>query len=389
MTAEDLLTRTLNEITEATEYPTTSMSTVVARSRAIRGGGRRRVALLAAAAVVVAGGLSAALLLGHGGDSTPGPAGPLGDLEQGPAPKVDYLDGDTFVTTSGERVTSPAFAKAVTAVRWKNGVLTASRGTISHPLSTISFVSGGATSRVGCGTPSFAVPLDGGDPAYWLATGCRLDRGGELVRGEARDDTPKGALLTPVGLAADGVVTSASSSGLRLPSHALVIPPGGKRWIPLPLLGLRAATEAGNLVTGLGRDAEHNVVVDAGTGQVKWRPSSAWAVGRFSASGRYLTGIESVGVQQSDDVGDIVGIWDAATGHQVLQQALPGLIVDAAAWEGDDSLLVVAEDRQGQEAVLRVGLDGSVTRATSVVTGVPRPAEGRPPLTTLRLAATP
>ena len=73
----------------------------------------------------------------------------------------------------------------------------------------------------------------------------------------------------------------------------------------------------------------------------------------------------------------------------MLQKVLPGLIVDAAAWEGDDSLLVVAEDRHGQEAILRVGLDGSVTRTTPVVTGVPRPAEGRPPLATLRLAATP
>ncbi len=73
----------------------------------------------------------------------------------------------------------------------------------------------------------------------------------------------------------------------------------------------------------------------------------------------------------------------------MLQKVLPGLIVDAEGWEGDDSLLVVAEDRDGQEAILRVGLDGSVTRTTPVVRGVPRPAEGRPPLATLRLAATP
>lgn len=389
MTAEDLLTRTLNEITEATEYPTTSMSTVVARSRAIRGGGRRRVALLAAAAVVVAGGLSAALLLGHGGDSTPGPAGPLGDLEQGAAPQVDYLDGDTFVSTTGARVTSPAFARAATAVRWKNGVLTASRGTTSHPLSTISSVSGGATSRVGCGTPSFAVPLDGGEPAYWLATGCRLDRGGELVRGEARDDTPQGALLTPVGIVADGVVASASSSGLRLPSHALVIHPDNTPWTPLGLAIPRAATEAGGLVAGLTRDIQRSAVVDTATGAVRWRAPAAWTLDKFSTSGRYVVGTQSVGVQQSDDVGDVVGIWDASTGRQIVSKALPGLIVDGAAWEGDDSLLVVAEDRQGQEAILRVGLDGSVTRTTPVVNGVPRPAEGRPPLTTLRLAATP
>ena len=101
MTAEDLLTRTFTGVTETTEYPTTPMATVVARSRAIRGGRRRRVAALAAAAVVVAGGLSATLLLGHDGDSTPAPTGPLGELPQGPAPKLDYLDGDTFVASTG------------------------------------------------------------------------------------------------------------------------------------------------------------------------------------------------------------------------------------------------------------------------------------------------
>ena len=111
MTAEDLLTRTLTGVTETTEYPTTPMSTVVARSRAIRGARRRRIAALTAAAVVVAGGLSATLLLGHGDDSTPGPTGPLGELPQGPAPKLDYLDGDTFVATAGVRISSPTFAQ--------------------------------------------------------------------------------------------------------------------------------------------------------------------------------------------------------------------------------------------------------------------------------------
>ena len=115
MTAEDLLTRTFTEVTETTAYPTTPMSTVLARSRAIRGARRRRVASLAAAAVVV-GGLSASLLLGHGGDSTPAPSGPLGELPQGPAPKIDYLDGDTFVASTGDRISSPSFAKAATAV---------------------------------------------------------------------------------------------------------------------------------------------------------------------------------------------------------------------------------------------------------------------------------
>ena len=49
-------------------------------------------------------------------------------------------------------------------------------------------------------------------------------------------------------------------------------------------------------------------------------------------------------------------------------------------WEGDGSVLVVAEDRQQEQAIVRVGLDGSITRATQVAP----PGEG-----TFRLAATP
>ena len=389
MTAEDLLTRTLTGVTETTEYPTTAMSTVLARSQAIRGGRRRRIAALTAAAVVLAGGLSASLLLGHGDDSTPGPTGPLGELPQGPAPKLDYLDGDMFVASTGDRISSPTFARAANAVLSKSGVLVASSGTTRHPNMSVSLVAGGVTTRLGCGSSSFAVPSDGGDPVYWLADGCRPASGGSLVQGDARTHTPKGATFAPVGMTADGVVVFTVSVGLHLPSHALVIPPGTWSAIPLRLAMPTAATEAGGLVAGEAGSFRRSAVVDATTGAVRWRAPFAWVLQKFSASGRYVAGIQSVGVQPSADVGDIIGIWDAATGHRVLQKVLPGLIVDDVAWEGDDSLLVVAEDRHGQEAILRVGLDGSVTRTTPVVTGVPRPAEGRPPLATLRLAATP
>ncbi len=49
-------------------------------------------------------------------------------------------------------------------------------------------------------------------------------------------------------------------------------------------------------------------------------------------------------------------------------------------WEGDDSVLVVAEDRQQRQAIVRVGLDAPITRATPVAAN----GEG-----TFRLAASP
>ena len=35
-------------------------------------------------------------------------------------------------------------------------------------------------------------------------------------------------------------------------------------------------------------------------------------------------------------------------------------------WEGDGSVLVVAEDRRQQQTIVRVGIDGTITRATVV-----------------------
>jgi DNA-binding CsgD family transcriptional regulator len=47
------------------------------------------------------------------------------------------------------------------------------------------------------------------------------------------------------------------------------------------------------------------------------------------------------------------------------------------------------EDDRGREAIVRVTLDGTVTRATGVVQWTPRPATGRPPIPWFRPGATP
>ena len=388
MTAEDLLTRTFAQVADATDYPTTPMTTVVARSRVVRGNRRRRVAFVAAAAVLVAGGLSAAVAMGGGGDhSPPGPAGPLGDLQQGAPPRVDYLEGDTFVMTSGGRITSPRFAKAAAAVAWKKGVLTASRPTSRHPLSTITFVSGGAPANLGCGTPSFAVPAGGADPVYWLSSQCDPDRGGRLVHGYTSTNTTKGAVLTPVGQVAGGTVADASSVHLRLPSHAVVVQPGNGRLIPLHLLRPQASSENANLVSGLARDASSYAVVDAITGDVRWQ-TPTWTLATFSTSGRYVAGAQ--GPRFGNSGVNAIAIFDAATGRPVMHREFASFIlVGLPVWEGDDDVLVVAQDAKGREAILRIGLDGTVTRATPVVQDTQPPESGRPPPTLFRLASSP
>jgi hypothetical protein len=390
LTSEDLLTRTFAEVTERTEYPSTQMATVVARSHAVRADRRRRVAYVAAAAVVAVGGVSAAVALGGGGDGPPAPAGRLDALPTGAPPKIDYLDGSTFIMTSGQRLTSPLLAKAEDAVAWRTGVLVAGRATSRHPFSRISFLSRGApASSLGCGGSSLAVPAGRGDPIYWLSSACTVESAGRFVSGSRSVATTKGATFSPVGDVPGGVVVFASTSVRRLPSHALVVPQNGGRMIPLHLLIPSGVSASANLVCGEALDGRDGVVVDASTGDVRWRAHD-WTLSGFSASGRYVVGSQRVGDQTVGGGGDVVGIFDAATGHQVLRQELPRLTIDTLpVWEDDSSALVTAEDSQGREAMLRVSLDGSVTRTTRVVQGTLRPDAGRPPVPVFRPAATP
>jgi hypothetical protein len=66
----------------------------------------------------------------------------------------------------------------------------------------------------------------------------------------------------------------------------------------------------------------------------------------------------------------VIGIFDAATGRPVLDKPLPGLTFDSLpVWEGDDAVLVVAHDHDGEQAIVRIGLDGTVSRATAVEDG--------------------
>ena len=393
MTAEDLLTRTLTGITETTEYPTTPMSTVVARSRAIRGARRRRIAALAAAAVVVAGGLSATLLLGHGDDSTPGPTGPLGELPQGPAPKVDYLEGDTFVATTGVRISSPALRSAEAAAAYGAGVLVARYSSPSHPLTTLSVVSSeSSVRRLGCGLPSFGASAEGGAPAYWLSDSCRERQhpprlvGGHLFVGRVSTATPRGTSYFPVGQLTDGVVSRLSGvtpAGANLRHHVVVVGPGGSQR-PIPHLSWALGTSsAADLVSGVTSDLAGSTVIDASSGRVLWRQPD-WTLTTFSTSGRYVAGRQGVTAEDTNPSGVELGIWDAATGRQVMSTVLHDLTVTSGpSWEGDGSFLLSVRDPSHQESILRVGLDGTVTRATRVA-----PASNDP-VPVFRLAATP
>jgi RNA polymerase sigma factor (sigma-70 family) len=381
-TSEELVTQTLREVTETTDYPFTWPSAVAARARALARARRRAVALLAAAVVLVGGSVVLRLNRDHApAAATPEVARSLADLPQGKAPQVSYLDGDAFITAQGERVTAPVLRGATTATAVGDGVLAAGRTTSQRPFATIDLVSGGTTHRLGCGTPTFA--LGTGEPAYWLSDGCRFLGPGRLVQGATTTPTTKGVIYYPVASTSKGVValgTVVLPQGAGSGGPVVIGPDGSLHRIPHvgALVAVVAVSPSGDLAVG-NTARGYGVVTRLSTGAVQWRAPGT--LGHFSASGRYVVSVLSVGVQTVEGVGDVVGIWDAATGRQVTRVVLPDItVVGGTAWEGDDAVVVVGEDRRHQQAIVRVGVAGDVTRATPVAA----PGEG-----TFRLAATP
>jgi len=382
--------RSFAEATDDVEYPVTALSAVTGRAGEIRRARRRTAGRVGAAVVATAVVGSTAVLLGRGHDSdpTPPPVAPLPRLALGAAPGVDYLEGDRFVPASGEPITSAALRRASTATAYSDGVLAAGRVTSRRPFATISYVSNGLISRIGCGTPSFV--LGGDAPAYWLSDSCRAVDTRRLVYGDTgrmvlsptRAATTGVVAYTPVGRVSDGLVAYgvSESSTVGNATYVLQAQDGASRLVSHVEVP-RGATPNGDLVSGLTSSLTDSLVVDADSGRVRWR-LPGWSLGRFSPSGRYVVGFRSAaGLPHLGAASDSLGIWEASTGHEVLVRDLPGLMLDSLpVWESDGSVLVVAEDRGGAQAIVRIGTDGSVTRATHV---------GRAVLSGFRLAATP
>jgi hypothetical protein len=381
---EEATARSFAEAIEDIEYPVTPMAAVAERAREIRRERRRTAAKVTAAVVCLVAVVSVAsaaveLVRGDDDDQTPPPVAPLGQVRLGAAPGVDYLDRDRFVPASGEPITSPLLRRAATATPYGGGLLVAGRVTSQRPFARIAMVTDGSASRVGCGTTSFVLGGARG-PAYWLSDSCRavdterLVEGvtGRLIEGSTPVVTTALVAFTPVGRVSDGVVAYGASDTTTVGNATYVLEEhdGSSRLVSHVEVP-RGATPNGDLISGLAPNLTSSLVVDADTGTVRWRLRD-WSLGQFSPSGRYVVGFRSEALPHLGAVGDSMGIWDAETGHEVLVRDLPGLTLDSLpVWEDDDSVLVVAEDRTGRQAIIRVDTDGTVSRATPVGPDLP------------------
>ncbi|HEY3528101.1 MAG TPA: hypothetical protein VGK78_03050 [Nocardioides sp.] len=384
---EDLLTQTLHEHTERTDYPTTPLLTVAARARAVRAR-RRRTTVLAAAATIAAVAVPGAVWLGRSPDASTeptvapstttssatvstSPSTALADLPVGHKPGIDYLDGDTYIDMNGGRLQDPALTTATVATPVRGGLLFALPGK-TPDLAELWVHGQNGDQQLGCGRGHFAMSADGVQSAYWVKDSCsdkdagRLYDGADNTMGEGGPGfvrTPLGDLIDPVGIQPGKVVVNAWRG--QTPTAELIDSYTGEA---TPLSALRVVTgsdENNQVVSGelAGQPADQvgeSAVVDVRTGTVKWRAD--WQLGQFSTDGKYVVGLRS-----GDGSADSYAVFNAATGAKVADLGgwTPGWITQVA-WDFDDTLLAVADDGQGQTAIVRFDLNGHVTRTTAV-----------------------
>lgn len=286
-------------------------------------------------------------------EATPPPRGPtpyLSTLPQGGPPGIPYLVDSTYVAPDGGRtdlrVAFPMSAAPdgtgflVTDSRSFDGVLgmhrVDSRGRVVDRWSTTSELLAGDDER----------------PAVWVRVTDPGDdpRRSVIRRGADREVTGAGVSL--VASLGDRVVyrqrgsRGAWSTDLRGP--------------PERIRGLRRVEDVhGDLVAGR-RASGDGVVVEAGSGTVRWT-TSRWRPVSFSPDGRHLVALprrsrSHVAILAAD--GSLRG-----TIRRFGSEADELRVLDLT-WE-DDSHVLLLVAQYGRSAIVRADLDGTLNRATS------------------------
>lgn len=358
MNVEELLRDGLQREADRTEYEPTPVEQIAWHARQVR---RTQWAKRGGVALVATAAVSAPVAL-YGGALVAGPdpdrGGPdqslLAALPQGDAPTIDWLEGSTY---HGETAfDAPVEIGDVQAfVPFRNGLL------LTTPSQVVVLDASGSVVSEECGSPALGLDESGTvvvsstvpdcDPALagsglaWAETGAPGPSDDFLPMGD-------GSTYDPIGIRGD-LTWWNWLEGDRSPRGVFQGATGlGK---PYEVPGLVTATDLspdGLWIAGVTRDGR-DVVADAVSGEIRAELSGR-AVS-FSPDGRLLATVSPEGLQ----------VRDARTGEVVVETAT-GVVADQIAWESDDQLLAVAED-DGQEAVVRVDLDGTVTRATDPV----------------------
>jgi hypothetical protein len=386
---KDLLTRALHQRSAGVGGHPIGLDDVRDRARAIR---RRRntvrgVVAAVVLAVAVPVGLSASDLLGSSGTPappaasrttepspapTPGPDGsfPLTvhDLPKGAPAGVPYVvaKGDQLVTPDGT-FDLPESYSMITP--YNGGWLAV--GSSQHPGKIIMLDDNFEVTHTDpAGGYALAVSPDGSQVAYTV----RESKTRVMLVNAPTDGTdpvtwqfevPAGESLDPVGFIDDDTVVYNSDTFEQMGLART----GGET---TPIEGLRRVDDASptGMVSGL---VSYDVnggcsgVMDPATGKLQWK-SCDYSNLRFSPDGRYVVADASY----FDGPGSpTLTILDASTGDVVAHfspvQRDTVVGVSQAVWEDGDTVLAFV-DEGGDQAMVRLGTDGSIEAVTDVVT---------------------
>jgi hypothetical protein len=292
----------------------------------------------------------------------------LQGLSRGPGARLPYVDSlkDALVTPEGS-VALPESYGMITP--YDGGWLAI--GSSQHPGKVIRLDAGMNVVHTGpSGGGDLAVSADGSHVAYTV----RKSRDQVLLVDAPTDgtdpvtwtvDVPGGEALDPVGFLDDDTVVfnsdAANVMGIARPG-ATTTPVDG-------FLRVDDASEAGGLVSGLvsyGVDSGCSGGQDPATGRLLWKTCDGSNL-RFSPDGRLVV----ADAASSDGPGSpTLTVLDARTGDEVVaftpQRRDTVVGVTQVAWEDDDTMLAYL-DEGGDQALVRLRLDGSVEAVTGTV----------------------
>ncbi|MGY2873369.1 hypothetical protein ACVW00_000559 [Marmoricola sp. URHA0025 HA25] len=385
MTEQGELSRMLKDKVQTFDVLPSDLHQVEARAHRIRA--RRRVtAVGAVAAAVVAAAVPTFLALQPHDDAarpvgpTPSPsstattAAPsaLEKLSQGDAPRIDWRFGSTVHLEGGRTLTLPD-GEWTRFAPYRGGVVAGTSNNVADEVVVVG-ADGSVVSRGAGNGP--VVSADGSRVTWWSP---KTD-GGAFVSGPTSDagggaDTSVPAALDrprPVGYLGDDLVyrVDADTGGVAMSC-------GASCTVAIPGMTMVLAVDserrllAGYTTEGCPTKVFRVPDLPAGTSRTL-QVTSSWPCVRetpdsFNPDGSALV-LEHRG---SDGRWNGIVVRDSTSGKvRTRYQTSPGVQVTDAAWEDDSHVLVsVYSPADHLWAVLRVGPDGSVDRATPVVPG--------------------
>ncbi|WP_137293132.1 hypothetical protein [Nocardioides dongxiaopingii] len=298
--------------------------------------------------------------------SAPAPArAALQQLPVGPPPRTGHVVGTTYVARGGGGFELPPSRFALGGVDAFRGGLLVDDGRYFEGTSGLSVVTADGVEELdGCTSGGGAAH---GDTVAWATFACPESgvpaptvlhlRTADGERTQRLEDRAEQGVLTAVVGLLDGDVLLSRGSGTRGVLRSDLV--GAPRRIT-GLAGVRAVDGRSGLLVGVpDTDGRGVVVLDTRAGRRLWH-DRRWGAVALGPGGRLLGWSRRGGWT----------VRDARTGAVRHVLAVPrGLGIHGLVWEDRRHLLGVARPPRGggRQAIVRLGLDGSIERTTPVV----------------------